>query len=72
MQTLLNTIKHSLAQQGDKPFTVYSSIQEQVLLNVPIVLHQVTECIGIGLPYTHYQLKNWHCQTMRPLLWPVI
>lgn len=36
MQTLLNTIKHSLAQQGDKPFTVYSSIQEQVLLNVPI------------------------------------
>jgi len=37
MQTLINTIKNSLSQGASLPFSVYSSIKEQQLLNVPVV-----------------------------------
>lgn len=36
MATLLDTIKHALSENPDKPFSVYTSVEEQKLLNVPI------------------------------------
>ncbi|MEY8204546.1 MAG: helix-turn-helix transcriptional regulator [Bermanella sp.] len=37
MDDLLDSIKHSISKNRELPFTVYSSIKEQVLLNVPII-----------------------------------
>jgi len=37
MEDLLNTIQYSASNNSERPFTVYSSIKEQVLLNVPVV-----------------------------------
>lgn len=37
MEDLLNTIKYSASNNCELPFTVYSSIKEQVVLNVPVV-----------------------------------
>lgn len=36
MANLLNTIRSTLNEKGEQPFTVYTSIKEQKLLNVPI------------------------------------
>lgn len=36
MVTLLSTIKNTLNENGERPFSVYTSIKEQKLLNVPI------------------------------------
>lgn len=36
MVTLLNTVKNTLNTQREQPFSVYTSIKEQKLLNVPI------------------------------------
>jgi len=37
MQNLITTIKHSMMENRTLPFSVYSSIKEQHLLNVPVV-----------------------------------
>ncbi|MFT6993147.1 MAG: hypothetical protein ACJASL_005149, partial [Paraglaciecola sp.] len=36
MQNLISTIKNTISQDNILPFSVYSSVHEQKLLNVPI------------------------------------